>query len=109
MSIHNGRLQPFSDYNIENTIEYTSIKDISLVENGDLTLYPNPAGKTVVISSDFPFYAISIYDTRGRKLLKKIFQKGVSHAELALDLPPGIYVVKVMNSTGAETAKLIIR
>ncbi len=108
MSIHNGKLQPFSDYNIENTIEYTAVKDMSLGKN-TLYLFPNPAGKNVAISSNFPFYAIKIYDTHGRELLKKTFQKKVSNAELVLDFPPGIYVVQAVNNAGAETVKLIIR
>lgn len=85
----------------------TGVQGVDVVGDNLITLYPNPAGKTVTVTCDVPA-EMKIIDLSGRTVLATTLittETVVSLEELAL----GAYFVRLLNSQGTIVHKLIVK
>ena len=73
--------------------------------NLKVTLYPNPAQKSITISGLNEEANIEIYNSLGAKILE---QKIYGETKLAIDFPTGIYYVKIHSEDKTVVKKLLI-
>lgn len=90
-----------------------STASVSELENQTFTLQPNPANSKIIIDSPLlsqQDVIITIYDTNGRKILRKDISKALSSVELDIsNLQSGIYLCKLATSSTQLTKKFIIK
>ncbi len=82
-----------------------SVEELNAAHN-DLTVFPNPAGSTLQISSKNDLWndaLVEMRDALGRTILKQAFSTSLNISVLA----PGIYVVTVKNDSGLRSFKII--
>jgi hypothetical protein len=85
----------------------TSVR-ISNPEDASVSLFPNPAGKTVHLTSDFAIESITVIDINGRIVIKK--HPAFNALEInTSSLSAGVYLVKINTGSSILTRKLIIR
>lgn len=73
------------------------------------SIYPNPAGDVLHISSDSKLNTASVYDITG-KLLKKLSIKGEFSSVLDLsDMNTGVYILHITTNTGESHASKIMK
>lgn len=88
---------------------FTGIEDRS--ESLEFAVYPNPSNGTVTISfarTSGSEVAVMLFDIAGRTVFDQRMST-VNSAELCLNLPAGIYVLKVADESSFHTEKLIIQ
>lgn len=73
--------------------------------NLKVNLYPNPAKKTITISSLNEMATIEIYNTIGAKMLEKNF---TGETKLNIDFPSGIYFAKINSGDKTVVKKILI-
>jgi len=73
--------------------------------NLKVTLYPNPAKKSITITGLNEMASIEIYNTNGARLLNKTF---TGETKLDLDFTPGIYFAKIISGDKSVVKKIII-
>lgn len=71
----------------------------------EITIYPNPAAEGFFIEAGEKTSTVSIYNLNGVITLNKQFT-GKTYIDIAT-LPPGMYIVKVINTEGTLEKKLI--
>lgn len=71
-----------------------------------LVLYPNPTSGKINIMGLSGKAKLILYSISGKKLLEKTIQENTS---LDLDLPTGIYLVKIIGEKTALSKKIIVR
>jgi len=83
------------------------ITGISEVEDGYITLYPNPGSGVIQlsVSTELMGSKLEIYDAEGRVVFKS--QIGNLKSEITLPFSSGIYWLRISNSTGIITRKLV--
>lgn len=77
------------------------------VENVDLTVYPNPFDNRLVLKSDVEMKEIVVMDIHG-----KVVHRGHPvelYTELELDVPNGVYFIKVVTVRGSVLCKKIVK
>jgi photosystem II stability/assembly factor-like uncharacterized protein len=95
---------------VKTTAGGVGIKDDQKVENGELTLFPNPAQETVVIHYPPAGTAkteFKVFDIMGKEIYSGILTK----SEVSLNLSPypnGIYFIQVATGSQVITKKLIV-
>lgn len=90
---------------IEEIIVNTSV-GLDKIDNPASSVYPNPVqqGSDLIIDlGDAQYAALSVYDISGRLLIKKEVNNQVSR--LPVDLPLGLYILKINKEDGFETLK----
>jgi len=87
---------------------YVGIQD--QLKNGQISLYPNPADNYTTISWEEPLSQsteLLMYNSNGRLIYQKQVDAGTNSYKIPTDgLTPGLYTVKIDNSSGL---KLIVR
>ena len=79
---------------------------INNFSSGELRIYPNPASDKIIIrSTDFDFNHIEVLDVMGRSVLEKAVPLTNEH-QLPVNLPDGIYLVKIKNESKSLTMKI---
>ena len=68
--------------------------------------YHNPVGNSLSLESPYSITALSVYDLSGREVLKKAPQQKNLRLNTA-SLAPGVYLLDVQTTAGAQTVKLI--
>ena len=86
----------------------SGLNDILSVENeSNFKLFPNPASKFITVKSNEPMQSISIYDLNA-KLLRKYDAENKAEFTTC-DLPEsGIYIIQVQTKNRTDFSKLII-
>jgi len=101
---------PSFNYNMPNsnttlTANYQNISSINGYSSTDISIYPNPANKSVTIILDGD-YKVEFFDITGRRVLLQNISTGTSTIDID-NLPIGTYYVKMSNSKNTQTIKLI--
>ncbi len=73
--------------------------------NLKVTLYPNPAKKSITISGLTEKGTIEIYNSLGAKILE---QKIIGETQLNIDFPTGMYYAKINSDNKTVVKKLVI-
>ena len=98
------RLRQF-DY--DGKISVSDIIGVMSESNDELSLYPNPTEKNVLISSKYHFSQVIIRDLQGTVVLEKEVNSG---SQMALDLESlraGVYLVTIDSDQGIFTERLV--
>lgn len=100
------------DASIPNTQNITTYFDVSAVQEINagrfISVYPNPAGELLHISSDSQLKSLALYDVSGKLLLKKPVNSYYTELDLS-SLPSGIYLLHVTDESGMiHPEKLLI-
>ena len=89
----------------------SSISEIA--EKNRFSLFPNPVNNEFYLmglSNYNESYNIEIIDIKGRKIKREQFENNFLEKvqiNLPNEIPPGVYVVNIFNSTFAQSIKLI--
>ena len=76
--------------------------------NNNISIYPNPAQKSVTISNNNnPFNKIELFDFSGKKITERIIDKYEETIDLS-GYEKGVYLVTLTGKTFQTTSKLII-
>lgn len=82
----------------------------------EITLYPNPATETVMVSfasKTFGQSTINLFDLNGKRIMERSGIEtlaGINQQQLSLpDLPSGLYFIQVIVGNQSKTQRLIIR
>lgn len=91
---------------------YMDIKDIQTgvegVSETNVNIYPNPVSSELIISStDFQYNKIEIFDAMGRMVMSRA-TAGEGVLRVPVDLPDGMYFVKISNKTQYQFKKIIV-
>lgn len=81
-----------------------------IVEN-TIKIFPNPVKNILNIESKNNISSVQIFDLFGKEICNKIFEKETQNIQLAitdLQIPKGIFLVKLQSQAGIETRKIII-
>jgi hypothetical protein len=77
------------------------------IEGNAYRIYPNPSdGLLTILSSKPGKYDLEVYDLQGRKLLK--WDDNGQTTTRPLNLPAGIYILRIIDEYEVETHKVII-
>ncbi|MEM7161378.1 MAG: PQQ-dependent sugar dehydrogenase [Bacteroidota bacterium] len=102
----------FSDY------DFFTIPSVTLLGNEELdgsqgqnvfSLSPNPTNGNVLLETSLPDYTIHIYSVAGDLVFSEDSKLNGPQEFLDLNLIPGLYIVKVSNTDGYLTKKLIVK
>jgi|GEM_PF-964289 len=96
------------EYDFRGIIGHYKNTDSDLKESlqkNDITIYPNPAAEGFFIEAGEKTSTVSIYNLNGVITLNKQFT-GKTYIDIAT-LPPGMYIVKIINAEGTLEKKLI--
>lgn len=72
----------------------------------NFTVYPNPAGDILTISSETEISSISIYDIRGNRIMVLRCDDSQCVTDVS-GLLPGIYIVRVFTAEGSRAVKFV--
>lgn len=81
-----------------------------IVQN-TIKIFPNPVKNILNIESKNNISSVQIFDLFGKEIFNKIFEKETQNIQLAitdLQIPKGIFLVKLQSQAGIETRKIII-
>lgn len=74
----------------------------------NLVLYPNPANSTVIVSSEFPFNTIVLYDINGKLLRRDSFKDTKSHSLILDNCLDGLYMIRVIGENHEDMKSLVV-
>lgn len=73
-------------------------------------IVPNPNNGSFMLSQPQGIVAISIFETSGRLIHSRQFERSRVHIDIQQELPPGMYLVITRDALGAQTqARFIVR
>ncbi len=81
-----------------------------IVQN-TIKIFPNPVKNMLNIESGNNISSVQIFDLFGKEIFNKILENETQNIQLAitdLQIPKGIYLVKLQSTAGIETQKIII-
>jgi len=84
----------------------TGVNEVS--QNSRITIYPNPAGKTLTIAGMMTDSRVEIYSLLGEKI-QSVTGLGESCEIDLSDQPAGIYFLKIVDRNGNTAVKKIVR
>lgn len=96
-----GEFKIYTDIQIEDPEIITGIGPEA---NVSVSVYPNPAGKTLMIASDESIVSLSMISTQGMRIAPK---RTTPESWDISDLAPGLYIAEVKTRTGSVTIKVI--
>lgn len=110
-AIQNLSLQP-GEYRLYSTRKFDDphvITDIqeSLIQDRDLTIYPNPVSDQVVIKSGKMIRAIEMYSMEGKLVNRKLNINDLDINLNVADLNPGIYILRTILDSEIITQKIV--
>jgi hypothetical protein len=74
-------------------------------------IFPNPVKNILNFESQNNISSVQIFDLFGKEIFNKIIEKETQNIQLAitdLQIPKGIFLVKLQSPAGTETQKIII-
>ncbi len=84
------------------------VSAVNEVSGVNLTVYPNPVNRSLVIAADQNINKVEIYNTVGQQV--KAMNLGTNTARLDVaDLQPGVYMLRIYTSKGVSTQKILKR
>ncbi|MDB5201157.1 MAG: hypothetical protein JWQ27_566 [Ferruginibacter sp.] len=92
-----------------NNFSYSEIRSADFTSKGMFSVYPNPVGATLNLSSDYFFIngTLSVFDVKGVKL-KQFKLQGSGMQQLPLsELPPGFYIADISDGLVREQIRFI--
>ncbi len=98
--------------NVDESFEYS--KTIAIIASGEkngISVYPNPASNQsfhVKLNEDVSSARLVLLDELGKIHLDANLSEGDNEIPLRLDMPNGIYVVRVLTGSGIQTMKLVV-
>lgn len=102
--IDNPALVNYVFGNLMNSIWNSALSTVNFNQKSP-TIFPNPAQNQVVISGIEKLSNLVIYSISGEKVASYLVS---NESQLDLNLPSGIYLVKIISDTFSTTKKLII-
>ena len=82
---------------------------LSRINEGEFKVYPNPASKLLVIESEnFKYNKLEINDLTGKTVLSHELNYS-SKTAFPVNLPDGIYIVKISNDKQFQLRKIVIK
>ena len=88
---------------------YASVESITIGENSNVNIYPNPiVGGVFTVSSSQDIKAVDVYTISGTKILSKKGEDKLMTIDASL-MMSGIYLVQVETEKGTTTSKLIVK
>lgn len=102
--IDNPALVNYVFGNLTNSIWNSALSTVNFNQKSP-TIFPNPAQNQVVISGIEKLSNLVIYSISGEKVASYLVS---NESQLDLNLPSGIYLVKIISDTFSTTKKLII-
>lgn len=102
--IDNPALVNYVFGNLTNSIWNSALSTVNFNQKSP-TIFPNPAQNQVVISGIEKLSNLVIYSISGEKVASYLVS---NESQLDLNLPLGIYLVKIISDTFSTTKKLII-
>lgn len=102
--IDNPALVNYVFGNLTNSIWNSALSTVNFNQKSP-TIFPNPAQNQVVISGIEKLSNLLIYSISGEKVASYLVS---NESQLDLNLPSGIYLVKIISDTFLTTKKLII-
>lgn len=102
--IDNPALVNYVFGNLTNSIWNSALSTVNFNQKSP-TIFPNPAQNQVVISGIEKLSNLVIYSISGEKVASYLVS---NESQLDLNLPSGIYLVKIISDTFLTTKKLII-
>lgn len=90
-----------------NTFSILVDSDLGIMDESinAIKIYPNPASKTVHISSNFPLEMIEMYDMLGQQIIKEYNSNEINVGQLKA----GIYLLKILSNNSEDLKKIIIK
>jgi hypothetical protein len=76
--------------------------------NTGIKIYPNPSGNNFIVHSALKNAQLDIFDMLGKKVFSRHF-KTLDGQQVSLNVPPGVYTLKLSDGTKSLTEKLVIR
>ena len=104
--LYRGQLYVFTLTNGVYTINPETLKIQEYRKPDDITIYPNPVGNTLAITSNTKMIAIQIHDASG-KLMRATEVNGNTVAVDVSKLSQGFYICSVTTDQGVITKKII--
>jgi hypothetical protein len=77
------------------------------IDNGQLTIYPNPTRGELVVSSEYRVVSIEVFDVYGRAITT---QYSILNTQYSIDishLPVGVYFLKIQTENGVVMKKVV--
>lgn len=110
--VQNDNTKEVYQVDVANSSTITGNDDAEVVKE-KITLYPNPAHRSVTLSLGKELteeHILQIINPNGKIILQQVVSKGVSLIELSVaDFPNGMYYVKLNNKKGqGNTVKLMV-
>ena len=88
---------------------YASVESITIGENSNVKVYPNPVdGGVFTVSASQDIKAVDVYSISGTKILSQKGEDKLMTIDASL-LTSGIYLVQVETEKGKTTSKLIVK
>jgi hypothetical protein len=90
-----------------------AVVGVTELQNERFKIYPNPiiSELNIVGVQDFGGeYTVSITDMQGKQVLQEVIQNSfmkVNNIKIPSEIPTGVYVVSIFNSTFVESVKII--
>jgi hypothetical protein len=79
-----------------------------VLNNGGISIYPNPATENVVVKSDFTINSIEVLNYIGQTVYSNQKVDNKSQKVNISNLTTGIYFVKVSTENGTKTVKITV-
>ncbi len=105
----------FFDYNmpVQTNTTQTPVQVMTTVAANppeqQVILYPNPASDQFIVESTENIYSISIFDVAGREIKSFSVGNNINRVLIPVpDIPPGIFIVKVLTGAGIIYSQVII-
>jgi len=96
-----------SDYYYYHTV--LGINDLKL-QDGNITVYPNPTCGKFTISSDKPINSVEIYNLLGERIYSDFtFNRQISKEIDLSDRCQGVYAIKIYNGKGIYNCKIVVQ
>lgn len=90
----------------DGTYNYTTVQKVFNGIEQTVTLYPNPAGKSVTVKGIMGYENLTITDMYGKKLIEKIIRQDAETIDISI-LSNGIYMIQLNKNGDRKTLKLV--
>ena len=90
----------------DGSFEYSPVEKIYNGDEQSVSLYPNPAAKTVTVKGIQGFENLSITDMYGKKLIERTIRQNAETIDIST-LANGIYTIQLTSKGKRKTLKLV--
>lgn len=90
----------------DGTYNYTTVQKVFNGIEQTVTLYPNPAGKSVTVKGIMGYENLTITDMYGKKLIERIIRQDAETIDIST-LSNGIYMIQLNKNGERKTLKLV--